>query len=436
MSILVVQLSARPRVRARAPGQAERDDLSSVGEFDYVVTTDGLDLQAQGRSAPVLLPKAASVVAVVGDADVGWHRITLPKANAARMREALVGLMEDALLDEDSHLALEPDAVPGQPAWVAAVHRPWLAAQLRTLEKARVFVDRVVPSSWPDTPGRGHFSEAESDPTGDPATATLSWADMEGVVFLRLQGGLARKLLPNPLPEGARWTATPAATATGSAWLGAPVTVMTPSQRALQATRSTWNLRQFELAPKHRGARLLRDAWRRFRSPEWRPARLGAITLIALQVVGLNLYAWQQRSTLDRRQLAMTELLRTTHPQVRAVLDAPIQMRRETDALRAAAGRASDDDFEPLLQAAALAWPANRPAVDSLRYEPGHLTLSAAGWSTEEIDQFRGRLRPAGWVVESLEGRLVISRGNAETRRADRGSTPATASLAGRTDGT
>ena len=34
-------------------------------------------------------------------------------------------------------------------------------------------------------------------------------------------------------------------------------------QRLLQAARSLWNLRQFDLAPRTRGARALRDSIRR-----------------------------------------------------------------------------------------------------------------------------------------------------------------------------
>jgi general secretion pathway protein L len=63
-----------------------------------------------------------------------------------------------------------------------------------------------------------------------------------------------------------------------------------------------------------------------------------------------------------------------------------------------------------MLQAAASAWPAGRPAVDSLRFEPGRLTLAAPGWSGPQIDEFRSVLRPAGWQVEASEGRLTLSR--------------------------
>ena len=154
----------------------------------------------------------------------------------------------------------------------------------------------------------------------------------------------------------------------------------------------------------------MRDALQHFMAPSWRPVRIGLAALAALHVAGLNLYAWQQRAELEDRRTAMVNLLRTTYPQVRAVLDAPVQMQRETDALRVAAGRAGDADLEPMLAATALAWPADRPAVESLRFEPGRLTLAAVGWGNQEIEQFRNRLRPAGWQLDSVEGRLIVSR--------------------------
>ena len=58
------------------------------------------------------------------------------------------------------HFAVAPDAVAGQPAWVAAIDLAWLRAELAALEKANVFVDRVVPAAWPDDPPSGHFAEA------------------------------------------------------------------------------------------------------------------------------------------------------------------------------------------------------------------------------------------------------------------------------------
>ena len=85
-------------------------------------------------------------------------------------------------------------------------------------------------------------------------------------------------------------------------------------------------------------------------------------------------------------------------------------MQRETDTLRAAAGKPGDTDLEPMLQAAASAWPGDRPPVDGLNYEPGKLSLSAAGWNPSQIEQFRSQLRPSGWQVEAVNSNVVLSR--------------------------
>jgi general secretion pathway protein L len=193
--------------------------------------------------------------------------------------------------------------------------------------------------------------------------------------------------------------------------LGHTVNVMPPSQRLLQAARTLWNLRQFDLARRSRGIRALRDGMRKMLSPAWRPVRIGAVALVLAQIVGLNLWAWHQQSVINAKKQAMVSLVQETFPQVRAVLDAPLQMEREVQTMRGAAGKPNDTDFEPMLLAAASAWPAEQPPVDRLRYEPGKLSLAASAWPQPQIDEFRARLRPAGWsVVPSGDGQLTLSR--------------------------
>jgi len=391
-------------------------DTSGTEDFDFLLTSDGFTIQSRGRCSASLLPKADSVIAVLGDADVAWHRITLPKAPSARLRAALAGVLEESLLEdaEDTCFALAPGAVAGQPTWVAAIHRSWLAERLGQLERRKVFVDRVVPLSWPDDLARGHFSEAAG--TDSKEDVELTWAHSQGVVMLRLQGGLARALLPQPLPPEARWSADPEVATFAERWLGSAVSVLSGGERALQATRTLWNLRQFEMAARNRGTRAARDLLRRLLSPAWRPVRHGVAALAAVQVIGLNLWAWHQSAELSSRRQSMVAVLQTAFPQVRAVLDAPLQMQREADALRALAGKPTELDFEVQLQAAAAAWPNGQPPVGNLRFESGHLTLAAAGWSDAEIDQFRAHLQPAGWQVDASEGRVVMSRASRVVR--------------------
>ncbi|MBC8055288.1 MAG: hypothetical protein H7Y61_01780 [Rhizobiales bacterium] len=188
---------------------------------------------------------------------------------------------------------------------------------------------------------------------------------------------------------------------------------MAPGQRLLQAARSLWNLRQFDLARRTRGGRAVRDSARKFFSPEWRPVRFGLGVLLLAQIVGLNLWAWHQRSAIETKQLAMQTLVKTTYPNVSpqdVQRDADAVMQRETQALRTLAGKPGDADLEPMLQAAASAWPSDRPPVETMRFEPGRLTLTAPGWSNEQVAQFRSLLRSSGWAVEASEGRLVLSR--------------------------
>lgn len=414
MSTLVVQIPPRSRLQGHT---ADTDPEAPATEYGYATSPDGLLLSGQGRCAASLLPKAATVVAVLADADVSWHRITLPKAPAARLQMALVGVLEEALLeDPDSvHLAVAPMASAGQPTWVAATDRAWLAGELAALEKAQVFVDRVVPASWPDDPPTGHFFETEGAVPGGEASATnavsLAWAHPDGVVTLNLQGSLARAMLPQPLPEQARFSATPGTSAAAERWLGAPVVVMPAAERLLLTARSLWNLRQFTLARKNRGSRAVRDVWRQFLRPDWRPLRYGLVALVLVQVLGLNLWAAAQRNAVKDKRAAMNQVLRTAHPQLQGgILDAPAQMRRETDVLRAAAGRPGDTDLEPMLAAADSAWPADRPPVENLKYEPGRLTLSAQGWEQDQMSQFAEQLRPSGWLVEIANGTLTLTR--------------------------
>lgn len=410
MSILVIQLPPRPRRPSRADGVGAAAPGGS-GELAFVLSPDGVAVARHGFAAPTLLPRADSVVAVVADTDISWHRITVPKAPAARLRAALAGVLEDQVLDEPEavHLALAPGATGGHSAWVGVLDKAWFAGALTALEQAGVQVERAVPMSWPEDTPLGHFSSAPGADASAPMQ--LTWSNADGVAALSVQGTLARQLLPSWAAQPARWSAQPAVAAPAERWLGSSVQVLPDEQRLLQAVRSLWNLRQFDLAPGRRGALAVRAALRQFLSPGWRPVRHGLLALALLQGLGLNLWAWHQQRQLSDRREAMIRLLREAHPQVRTVLDAPVQMQRETQALRSAAGRSDDSDFETLLGVAAAAWPEGQAPLQTLRFENGRLSFDTEGWSAEQIEQFRTQLSHDGWVLTSNHGALSLGRG-------------------------
>jgi general secretion pathway protein L len=400
MTVLAVLIPPRPRPAAR-----DGDVPPSAVEWSWVYSVDGRSVARHGRGVPADWPPAAERVAVLDAGDVAWLPATLPRAPASRLRQALLGLLEDQLLDEDeAHFAIAPGATAGQPTWVAAVHRPWLADTLQRFEAAGQPVGRVVPALLPaQTPARGHFSP---DPD-DHQRLLLAWSDASGGLQLRVDGSLARARAA-ATPD-AQWTASPACAAAAEAWLGHPVAARGDAEHALAALASGWNLRQFDLAPRHRGAGALKDGWRRFLAPDWRPVHLGLAALVVINLIGLNAWAWQQQRALGERRQAMVDLLRSAHPQVRAVLDAPLQMTRETDRLRASAGQAGDDDLETLLAVAAAAWPDDEPPVAGLQFQPGRLVLDIDGWDEERIAAFRDQVAPAGWQVGTEGTRMTLS---------------------------
>src|SRR5258706_11790964 len=259
MSTLVIQIPHRQRLRSGSAGAApESSDLAT--EYTYVISPDGIALESQGRCAASLLPKASTVIAVLADRDVSWHRITLPKAPAARLRAALDGVLEDALLDDpdDVHLALAPAASAGQQTWIAATSRRWLRGELAALEKADVFVDRVVPMAWPDDPPIGHFAEIGGAPGDNAHGIALNWAHADGVASVRLQGGLARALVPQPAPAETRWSATAGAVAAAAQGAGGPVRGTAPGPPLLSAPRRFLGLGPLALATPRFGAPALR----------------------------------------------------------------------------------------------------------------------------------------------------------------------------------
>ena len=410
MSTLLLFLPARSRLHAQGRSSQTLEGLGRGvpgRDYDYVLTNDGSSISAQGSRAAAQLPHADVVIAIPAESDLSWQRVTLPRAGR-QMRSALAGMLEESLLDdpEGLHFAIEAEASGGDSAWVAVTSRAWLQQHLSALESAQVFVDRVTPLAWPDAPPCGHFYE-----TGNALSPiALRWSHPEGVTNLPLDGSLPRQLFPASLVQMSQWTAAPEVAAQAERWLGTSVNVVTPAERALTAIDSPWNLRQFELAPRTRGIRALRHLLRGLMRRNWQPVRWGVAGLVAVQLLGLNLLAWQQNHQLKARKQVMDSTLTASFPQVRAIRDAPVQMQRETDLLRAIAGRSSDQDLESLLAAAATAWPAERGPVDSLSFESGRLLLPSTGWSDAHIQQFRSLLQSEGWQLEAGDGRLTLSR--------------------------
>ena len=221
MTVLVVHLPPRPREPTR-----DGSVRPTSADWPWLLLDGAGQAAASGRGAAAEWPAATSLVLVLAAQDVAWHRVALPKAPAGRLRQALLGVLEDHLLDDgdDLHFALAPEPVAGQPTWVAVTHRPWLAELLQRLEAGGRAVDRVLPTMAPSVPPTGHFEMATNE---DGDRLQLTWADADGVLRLGPDGSLARARAATAVAlDSAVWTAMPPAATAAEAWLGRPVTVL------------------------------------------------------------------------------------------------------------------------------------------------------------------------------------------------------------------
>jgi general secretion pathway protein L len=403
----------------------------------WVRSTDGQYPAEDGESAISLLPRDEELVLALPPRALSWHRLTLPRVSGPRLRAALDGMLEDQVLTDVGglHHALEPGGRAGQTVWVASTERDRLRDWLRALESAGRPVARIAPLMWPLVPARVPGAAGATRSFAMDSPGQLHWAHIDGEqVWLASASLLGVSCVPlredQPLPLEALlpgvngnghdlratdaldvWLADPLVAELAERALQRPFDPVPPAQWLLRAGQTDWNLAQFDLSLSsgaRRGQRW-RRAWRQFRSgPQWRAARWGLAALVAAQLVGLNLVAWQERQGLQEKQAAVRDTLTKTFPQVNLVLDAPAQMQREVARLQQASGQLAAGDLESLLAAVDRAAGSNPLSPARIGYDNGALRLS--GWRANE-DQVRAlqqALQAGGWRAQYDGNELVL----------------------------
>lgn len=382
---------------------------SANPDYSFVLSQDGHQASRHGRASAALLPTtgraAGELVAVVPAQALSWQRVKLPPgvaANSPRMRAVLEGLLEDMVLDEPArlHFALAPGASAGTGAWVAVCDREWLRTALQALETAGRPVARVVPEIAPgsETPAV-HFAGTPEAPL-----MLVSGLPPDGAVAVLPPMPAALALLPPTGGEPLAATAESAVAGLAEQFLGRPVALVSPSERALQAAQSRWDLAQFDLASTGR-TRILRKAGGLFgallQAPQWRAARWAGALLLLAQVVGLNAWAWQERSALATKRAAVQSTLTQNFPHVQVVVDAPLQMERELALLRQASGALAAGDLEPMLAAAGSALAAPGNGASAIEFSPGTLQLRGLDVAPDTRAAAEGPLRAQGYALRT-----------------------------------
>lgn len=348
--------------------------------------------------------KAVHNMVVVPAACLSWHAVVLPATvklqGDARLLPVLQSLLEEALLDEPElvHIALMPGATAGQPCVLAVCDKAWLSAWLENLERAGIKIDRVVPEVAPDVLGQEGVCSGVSH---------SAWVT-------GLQGGV---LMTVPLQMDAAsvldapgFHALPATFSEAEHVFGADKVQLASEQAWVQRMLQTqWALMQhgFASTPLERMRRKcgmgLRDV---LSAPQWRASRLAVAALAIVGVVGLNVEAWTQQQALAAKREAVVKTVQQTFPQVRVVIDAPLQMQRELQALRQVAGVVSATDLEPMAAAAGAALHSAGLTANAMEYNGAQLLLRGVG--PQQLAVVNEQLQGSRYVAEVMGDALQL----------------------------
>lgn len=384
---------------------------STAALCQAVLSEDGYTPARTTESTLALLPAPSGqdVVAIVPASRLSWHRLELPKGalktSTSRLRSVLDGLLEEQLLDDTAqlHFAIEPQARAGQPVWVAACDRAWLSAWLAALEQAGRPASRIVPELAPPAAS----TPASLQAVGDSGNAQLLLTGPGGVTVLPLSASSAALLA---WPEDAALLAEPGVAALAQDCFKRPVSVQTAAERWLTAAQSDWDLAQFDLLSTRQTRtrkKLSTLASELLQAPRWRAARWATLALLAINLIGLQGWAWKQQAALTAQRSTIEGILLATFPEVRVVVDAPLQMARSLADLQRRNGAASQTDLETMLGQVHAAAPDMRPP-DGIAYSIGELRLKALEPPAAGLGDIAAKLHAQGYSVSTEGDSLVI----------------------------
>jgi general secretion pathway protein L len=405
-------------------------ELSESGElWRHVLLSDAGVLEHNAARADAcaagLLPAAADVVAVIPAQRCAWHRLSLPKVAAPKLRAALDGALEEALLQDTSqtHVAVLEQAGTSPHTWVLATDKAWLNARLQSLQDAGRSPSQLVAAFTPLPEGAA--TQLWLHGTDDAPQLTISRPNGAfSLPLASLGNDMAQRL---GLDESTTVTAEPHLAARLERMWEHKVQVQPwMSQLASRASPSALaqgNLAQFDLAHHTSGAwsqRLRKLARAVVFEPQWQALRWGALAFALVNLVGLNVLAHRQESQLAAKRAAINQTLTQTFPEVSVVVDAPVQMQKQLDVLRKSRGALGPTDFENLLGAWAQQQPpaANAQALPtSLEFNAGRLVVNGSAMAQQNLARAQQSLRAQGLNIQN-EGANTVVEASADSNKA------------------
>ncbi len=432
MSTLIVQLPSRdPAIAAEEWG---------LPELPFVLLDRQHKALRTGRAHVAMLPRADATVLMIAARDLLLLQVALPPVKGPRLMQALPNVVEDLLIQDvqTCHLALDAAVAADGRHIVAAIDRNWFRFVVNTFKEAghprikAVPIVRCLPrpaapdltAPVADLLAAGDAVEPSAIPAPAPLiaailgsvmpTAPSLWAGTVLAGPTHLELAIARGV-HSELGEGMALRSDTVASTLAALAGDAPLELyqlsgmpgseieatQAPAVAGLQikplsfetlaraALACEFDLCQFEFALQP--WRVSRSTLKRWRVPAWLAGATVAVALVAANLDWLMLS--RQHSAMLEQQV---ELLMNTFPKTSVVLDPPVQMTRELDHLRTAAGELAPDDFLSLSNSLARSLaPLPPSAIAQISYKERSLQVTFTP-TAEVDDDFAARLRRNG----------------------------------------
>jgi general secretion pathway protein L len=357
----------------------ERPDAAT--RFGWMLFDGRRAVLREGHSVLDEIPRAEEVEAVLPAARVLFARLTLPKVNAATIRELLPYAVEDRLLADPANIHAVAGHTGGKgETIVGVIDREWLQAMLDALARAGIRPARAWPESCLLAGGHGDWHLVWSERRGmlvddDGVSATFDH-DASGGFPLALRLALDEAATRGERPSSVRvhnegGVALPAL----AGWSAESGVAFTPGSQWEKLSRNEpsepcIDLLQGVFAPRRVHA---------LRLP--RAAVTLAAVIAALQIAFVAIDAARLGHERANLEAERESLFRAAFPEAKVVVDPELQMQRNLAELKRTRGMVGTDGF--LGQLSMAAQESALPAK-SIEYANGKLVVRRGEASVAE----------------------------------------------------
>ena len=401
------------RLRVRIPECLPASAVSCAWALEE---KNGSDVKF-GDDCVTALPRAAYIELIAPASRVLLTQTSLPKRRRQRVPQMLRYAIADRITVDPAlvHVALGPPI--GVAAYaVAVVDREWVMQWVSVFNDAgraprSMLVETCLPAleagAW-TVIWNGAHSFVRTGLASGMALDAANGASPPGILHLALQEAEKIQMAPerlairadaNHYPDLKLW----------SSELGVRCVSAEAWDWKHAQNNTVIDLLQGEFAAPGQTRELLELL------PRLRPALIIGALILTLHVFGTLTHWALLRHEKSSLQAEMRTLYQSSFPTAQALVDPPLQMQRQVNALRRAAGEPQRGDFLPLLAQATSEMAGNaRMHLKSVSYEQSKLLVDVELSSRSEAEILLQRLKSAG-AVAALEA--VNPKGNSVEAR-------------------